>query len=55
MKTLFKSIMIPAIVFGALDWAADHPIKTKALRNKVVKQFEKGRDLAASELDQVTQ
>ena len=44
--------MIPAIVFGALDWAADHPIKTKALRNKVVKQFEKGRDLAAKELEQ---
>ena len=53
MKTLVIFIIIPAIVFGALVWAADQTIKTKVLRNKEVKQSERGRDRDARELDQV--
>ena len=54
MNTLFKFIVIPAFLFGVLDWAADNPIKVKMLRNQVVKQFEQGKTTAAKELDAIT-
>jgi len=55
MNTLLKFIMIPAILFGALDWAAENPAKVKAIRNKVVKKFDEGTKLAGQQLDEVLQ
>ena len=54
MNTLFKFIVIPAFLFGILDWAADNPMKVKVLRNQVVKQFEQGKKAAAKEMDAMT-
>ena len=51
MNTLFKFILIPAMAFGVLDWAANNPLKVKMLRNQIVKQFDSGKDAAAKELD----
>jgi len=55
MNTLVKFIIIPGMAFGALDWAADNPVKTKVLRNKVEKQFEKGCDLITKELSELSE
>ncbi len=54
MNTLFKFIVIPAFLFGILDWAADNPAKVKVLRNEIVKQFESGKEAAAKEMDAIT-
>jgi hypothetical protein len=51
MNTLLRFILIPAIAFGALDWAANNPLKVKMLRNEIVKQFDAGKNVAAQELD----
>ena len=52
MNTLFKLIIIPAVLFGVIDWAAENPAKVKAFRDKIVKQFDEGTKIAAKELNE---
>lgn len=51
MDILFKLIIIPAFAFCVLSWAADNPAKVSTLRDKIVKQFERGVEAAAKELN----
>ena len=52
MNTLFKLIIIPAVLFGVIDWAAENPAKVKEFRDKIVKQFDEGTKIAAKELNE---
>ena len=46
MKTLIKFIMMPVAAYLGLGWAADNPMKTKFLMNKVDNKVEKGYEFA---------
>jgi hypothetical protein len=46
MKTLIKFIMMPAAAYLGLGWAADNPMKTKFMMNKVDNKVEQGYEFA---------
>ena len=46
MKTLFKLIIAPIAAYLGIGWAADNPVKTKYLLNKVDNRVEQGYEFA---------
>ena len=46
MKTLFKFIVMPIAAYVGIGWAADNPMKTKYLLNKVENKAESGYEFA---------
>ena len=46
MKTLIKLIVMPIAAYFGLGWAADNPMKTKFLLNKVDNRVESGYEFA---------
>ena len=46
MKTLIKLIVMPVAAYFGLGWAADNPMKTKFLINKVDNRVEQGYEFA---------
>jgi len=46
MKTLIKFIMMPVAAYLGLGWAADNPMKTKFMMNKVDNKVEQGYEFA---------
>ena len=46
MKTLIKLIVMPVAAYLGLGWAADNPMKTKFMMNKVDNKVEQGYEFA---------
>lgn len=46
MKTLIKLIVMPIAAYLGIGWAADNPMKTKFLMNKVDNTVEQGYEFA---------
>ena len=46
MKTLFKFIFMPIAAYLGLGWAADNPLKTKFVMNKIDNRVEQGYEFA---------
>ncbi len=46
MKTLIKLIAMPVAAYLGIGWAADNPLKTKFIMNKVDKKVEQGYEFA---------
>tara|TARA_B100000131_G_scaffold146687_1_gene142636 strand:- start:159 stop:371 length:213 start_codon:yes stop_codon:yes gene_type:complete len=46
MKTLIKLILMPVAAYFGLGWAADNPMKTKFLINKLDNRVEQGYEFA---------
>ena len=46
MKTLLKYIFMPVAAYFGFGWAADNPMKTKFLLNKVDNRVEQGYEFA---------
>ena len=42
MKTIIKFILMPIAAYMGLGWAADNPLKTKYMLNKVENKAESG-------------